>query len=221
MYFEGTLMESLVAQVQHFKQWASKYSPDDRYGEWECDYPDWVHLYKAVLDFVATHLSINEWSTEHLHLVLYALARDNECQHIAKQLREYYPGILIQLASLSIKLGEPDAKWQLAKELGQIQLDEVKTETILIELAEDSDEYVRRQALMSLARIKSKFAESLAIKIWHMSHENQEWSRMAVLWCLNKIDSSHFETLRLEAELDSRSYLSEYAKKARQREFEL
>jgi HEAT repeat protein len=213
-------MEKLVAQVRHFKQWASDYLPSDRYGEWECDYPDWVNLYKAVLEFIATHPSISEWSTEDIHLVLYALARDNECQYIAEQLRECYPENLIQLAAQSIELGEPDAKWQLAEELGWLQLDKAKTEAILIELAHDSDEYVRRRALMALARIKSEFAEDLALKIWHQSHENQEWSRMAVLWCLNEIDSSRFEALCLEAELDSRPYLSEYAKKARQRNFE-
>jgi len=65
---------------------------------------------------------------------------------------------------------------------------------------------------MALARIKSGFTENLALKIWHQFHKNQEWSRMAVLWCLNEINSSYFETFRLEAESDSRSYLSEYAK---------
>ena len=214
-------MEELIHQVQRFKQWASKYSSSERYGEWECDYPDWIDLYRAVQEFLATYKLIGEWSLESLDLVLYALARDNECQHIANQLRDEYPDALIQLAKLSIKLGEPDAKWQLAKELGELPLNKAKTETILVELAHDSDEYVRRQSLMSLAKIKSEFTESLVLKSWYQSHENQEWSRMAALWCLNKIDSPHFEGLRLDAEIDSRSYLSEYAKKARQKDFKL
>jgi hypothetical protein len=205
-------MEELFTQVQNFKQWASEYFPEDRYGEWECDYPDWQCLYKAVLDFITTHQSINKWSTEHLELVLYALARDNECEYIATELRECYPEILIELAILSIKFGERDARWQLAQELGQLQLETEKIEIILNEFANDSDEYVRRHALMALARIKSGFTENLALKIWHQFHKNQEWSRMAVLWCLNEINSSYFETFRLEAESDSRSYLSEYAK---------
>ena len=209
-------MKNLFNQVQDFKQWASNYFPENRFGEWELDYPDWECLYKVVLDFLATHQSINEWSTEDIDLVLYALARDNECQHIASQLCECYPDTLIQLAMLSIKLGEPDAKWQLAQELGQVQLETEKIEIILVELAHDSDEYVRRQALMALARIKSGFTEDLVLKSWHQPHENQAWSRMAVLYCLNEINSSHFESLRLEAELDSRPHLSEYAKKARQ-----
>ena len=214
-------MKELINQVQHFKHWASKYSSSERYGEWECDYPDWIKLYKTFLEFIATYSSISEWSPELLDLVLYTLARDNECQHIANQLREDYPEVLIQLAALSIKLGEPDAKWQLAQELGKLPSSKAETETILVELAHDSDEYVRRQALMSLAKIKSEFTESLVLKSWYQPHENQEWLRMAALWCLNKINSPHFEALRLDAEIDSRSYLSEYAKKSLQKDFKL
>lgn len=214
-------MKELINQVRYFKQWASEYAPNERYGEWEVDYPEWIHLYKAISEFVASYSSISEWSAEQLQLVLYILARDNECQNIAKELSKSYPETLIQLARVSIELGEPDAKWQLAKELSQIQSEKAKIEEILVALAHDSDEYVRRQALISLARIKSKFTENLALKIWYQSHENQQWSRMAVLWCLNRIDSSHFDPLRLEAELDSRPYLSEYAKKARQKDFNL
>lgn len=213
-------MAKLVSQVQHFKQWASEYLLGGHSGEWECDYPDWEYLYKAVLDFIATHPLISEWSTEHLHLVLYALARDNECQYIAEQVRECYAEMLIQLATLSIKLGESDAKWQLAEELGWVHWDKAQIETILVEFAHDSEEYVRRRALISLAQIKSEFAENLALKIWHQFHENQEWSRMAALWSLNKINSSHFESLCLEAESDPRPYLSAYAKKSRQKELE-
>lgn len=214
-------MEELINQVQRFKQWASKYSSNERYGEWECNYPNWIDLYRSVREFIATYPSIDEWPPELLDLVLYALARDNECQHIANQLCEDYPAALIQLAKLSIKLGESDAKWQLAQELGKLPSNKEKTETILIGLAHDSDEYVRRQALMSLAKIQSEFTESLVMKSWYQPNANQEWSRMAALWCLNKIDSPHFEELRLKAELDSRSYLSEYAKKARQKDFKL
>lgn len=205
-------MEDLFTQVQNFKQWASENFPNNRYGEWECEYPDWEYLYKAVLDFIATHQSINEWSTEHLDSVLYALARDNECEHIAEQLSEYYPDVLVQLAILSIKFGECDARWQLVQELGRLQLETEKIEIILNEFADDTDEYVRRHALMALARIKSDFTEDLALKNWYQFHENQQWSRMAVLWSLKEVNSSYFETFRLEAESDSRPYLSEYAK---------
>ncbi|MEN9568152.1 MAG: hypothetical protein RLZZ69_3348, partial [Cyanobacteriota bacterium] len=138
-----------------------------------------------------------------------------------KQLRNNCPESLIQLATLSIKLGEPDAKWQLAQELGELQSNTKTIETILMELAHDSSEYVRRCALISLAKIKSELTEELALNSWHQPHENQEWARMAVLWCLNKIDSPHFEVLRLKAEVDSRPYLLEYAKKARQKDFKL
>jgi hypothetical protein len=205
-------MEELFTKVQNYKQWASEYLPEDRSGEWECDYPNWQSLYKSVFDFIATNPSINNWSTEHLDSVLYALARDNECEHIAEKLRECCPNILVQLATLSIKFGERDARWQLAQELGRLTLETEKIEIILNEFADDTDEYVRRHALMALARIKSDFTEDLALKNWHQFHENQQWSRMAVLWSLQEVNSSYFETFRLEAESDSRPYLSEYAK---------
>lgn len=212
-------MTGLTSQVKCFQKWADAYPPDCRYGEWECDYPDWKSLYEAVLEFVADH-PFGEWSTEQLEAVFYALARDNECQYLAEQICERHHETLIELAAASISLGEPDAKWQLAEELGQLQSSRGRTEKILLDFSRDTDEYVRRRALMSLARIESGSVEKLALATWHQPHKNQQWSRMAVLWSLHRVGSSHLEPLLAEAELDSRPHLSAYARRVRQGQVE-
>jgi HEAT repeats len=210
----------LISQVKCFEKWADDiYLPEDRFGEWECDYPDWSSLYEAVLNFIGECL-FSEWSTEQLQAVLYALARDNDCQYIVKKISQGHPETLIELATVSINLGEPNAKWQLAAELGNIQSYEKQAEEILLDLVRDTDEYVRRRALIALARIKSEFVEDLALEIWHQSHESQEWARMAVLWSLYQVGSSALNPLLSEAELDSRPYLASYARKMRQSEVE-
>jgi len=181
-------------------------------------YPEWNALYSAVLGFVANRETIASWSSDEIEGVLYAIARNNEDEQLAPDIRELNPAILVELARASLQTGEADGKWQLAKQLGQLGRRDGEEVVLLKQFASDENEYVRRQALSALATLGSPDVEALALEAWHRPHENQQWTRMMVLWCLHKVGSSQLNSLLSEAEQDSREYLREYAQRLRRDE---
>jgi hypothetical protein len=212
-------MTALMLEVARFQQWAKAYPPGARFGEWECNYADWAPLYEAVLVFVRTR-PFESWSAEELEAVLYAIARDNESQHLVGQIREGHAECLVPLAEAAVEMGEPDAKWQLAEELGDLGQAGGEAERLLVRLAGDGAEYVRRKAGQALARIGSASAEEVALAAWHRPDECQQWARMMALWCLHRVASPHLTRLLDDAERDERPYLSAYAKRIRNGEIE-
>jgi hypothetical protein len=210
----------LMSEVAQFQDWAAAYPPERRGGEWECDYDQWPNLYDAVLEFVDAR-PFSSWSAEELRAVLYAVARDNEIEHLAHEIRSLSTATLLALAAAAVEIGEPDAKWQLAEELGRIEEASAEAERLLLTLARDENEYVRRRSLAALARLGSLALEELALAAWQRPDENQQWARMMVLWCLHRVGSPHLEPLLTEAEQDERPNLSNFAKKVRRGEVDL
>ncbi|MBL8798241.1 MAG: HEAT repeat domain-containing protein [Planctomycetia bacterium] len=153
--------------------------------------------------------------------MLFVIARDNENEAIAQEIRTRFPDTLIGLAPLAVTQGEPDARWQLADQLGRIASPNSSVDSSLLAFAEDEHEYVRRRALMALARRGSPAVEELARRAWTLPVEEQEYSRMAALWSLHRIDSPILGPLLDEAERDHRQYLSAYARKVRRGEVDL
>jgi len=131
-----------------------------RYGEWECDYPHWGEIYDAFRAVVATSHAVH-WSAELVSETLYALARDNESETIAETLP---PAALRVVAEQAFVNSEPDARWQIASKLGDV--DVLDREALLLRLVEDHDEYVRRRALGSLVRIGSSHVTEVALREW-------------------------------------------------------
>ncbi len=211
--------EALKAEVDRFRQWAEGYPVEQRSGEWECDYEEWGRLYEVVLDFVASQ-PVDSWTAEQMDAVLYTIARDNEMGNIVSILGERHPAILCLLAVAAVEHGEPGARWQLAVELGKSTPFSADLEALLLKMAGDEDEYVRRRALMVLARFNSQHTEQLALAAWYQAHEHQQWARMAALWSLHRIQSLALEPLRVEAEADPRPYLSDFAQRIRRGEIE-
>jgi HEAT repeat protein len=208
-------MAELLTEVNRFKKWADAYPPGPRSGEWECNYPDWEPLHAAVLEFLNCR-PVVAWSAQEREAVLYTLARDNEIQYLAREIRKRGPATLLRLAQEATRTGEGDAKWQLAEQLGQLQTDGSAAEPILLQLAGDENEYVRRRALMALARLGSSAVEELGLREWQRPHEDQQWMRMAVLWSLHRVGSPLLPGLLEEAERDSRTYLRDFAERVRQ-----
>jgi hypothetical protein len=197
----------LITEVDRFRAWADAYPHAGQYGEWECDYTEWPALYEAVFQFVAGR-PFESWSDAEVRAVLYALARDNEMQHLSREFRKRHPELLEPLAREALDVGERDDSWQLAVELGSIG---IGGEQLLLELARDRHEYVRRRALESLARIGSPAVAELALAMWHRPDEDQEHARMMVLHCLELVGSPQLESLLAEAERDARQYLRGFA----------
>jgi hypothetical protein len=206
-----------MLEVARFQLWAGAIPPECRHGEWECDYDHWDGLYTAVLGFVDA-VPFRSWTPEQVQAVLFAVARDNEMQHLAGEIRARHPETLVALARAAVGLGERDAKWQLAEELGQLGQGGGDAERVLVAWSRDEEEYLRRRSLQALARLGSPAVEELALEEWGRPGENQQWSRISILWCLHRIGSPHLPPLLAAAERDERPYLSAFAKKVRQGE---
>ncbi|MCW3051984.1 MAG: hypothetical protein JWN14_1154 [Chthonomonadales bacterium] len=207
----------LLSEVALFQQWAEATFPKGGFGEGEWEYPAWDRFWPAVLEFVAA-CPFSSWSQEELKAVLYALARDHEDEIIADELREKFPDVLLPLTRAAIEFGEKDARWQLAHQLGQLDATGGEPEQMLLALAHDEEEYVRRRALQALARRGSAAVEPLALEMWEREDPHQEWSRMMALSCLQRVGSQKLEPLLTEAERDVRPYLRARAEKIRRGE---
>jgi HEAT repeat protein len=199
--------EQLRLAVQSFRTWADTIFPAERSGEWEMEYDDWENLHlaaKAVL-----RCDSGAWDGETKELLLFAIARDNEFEFIVNQLNEHQ---LVMLAEASIHSDQRDAKWQLAVCLGRFPL-ATGLERILLALADDADEYVRRRALMVLADVGSPCSESLALNAWE---SGEEYQRMACLHVLQRLNSPHLPAYLALAEQDGRQYLVGAAQRFRE-----
>ncbi len=212
-------MPDLLTEVARFQSWAEAFPLEQRSGEWECLYQEWALLYAAVRHLLSTRL-LADWSQAELAAVLYAVARDNEDQILAHQIGVQYPQLLLPLAEAASESGEPEAKWQFAQELGQATAPADSVEPLLLIFSQDGSEYVRRQALCSLARIGSPAVETLALSEWQRPDDSQQWMRMMVLWCLHRVKSSHLDGFLRQAEQDERPYLSAYARRVSHGEVE-
>ena len=202
----GITIMSINAEVNKFKNWANDYPERERSGEWECDYNDWDALYKSVLDFLLSSQDC-EWTDSEINDLLYALARDNEMEYLAKELARD-TNRLLKLAFYAIQSSESDAKWQLAVQLGVAGCPKEDAESLLLHFVEDENEYVKRRTLLSLGILKSSKAESLAERAWATGHEYQ---RIAALWVLKYIASSKLPEYLQRAKKDGRKYVIQNA----------
>ena len=196
----------LLPEVERFRAWAAEHTAGPHSAEWECDYPDWENLYAAVLGFVATR-PIGTWSTEELDAVLYSVARDNEDHYLSEEIADRHPALLLDLAEAAVPADEAEGKWQLAYELGQSEREPERRDAVLLKLARDENEYVRRRSLGALTRVKAATTEAVALEAWAHPDVYHEYSKMMALTALAYIGSSHLEHYLMEAERDTRQYL--------------
>jgi hypothetical protein len=121
--------------------------------EWETNYSDWGALYSAV----QAELSLaGNLSVETTNLLLYVLARDNECETVADMLAEA-PAVFTQLIEAGMEYPDSDARWQLASRLPRA-LGEAARRPLAV-LRADPDEYVRRRATFALAELTASHEE--------------------------------------------------------------
>jgi hypothetical protein len=140
----------LRTQVERFKSWATSLSKGGPlYGEWEMEYPHWEELYRAASDLLLSDPF--EWDQELKNVLLYAIARDNEAELIIGSLSRIQ---IDALASSLLTCIEPDAKWQIAEQIGKQPLNEARR-TVLLALASEENEYVRRRAINVLTTLSA------------------------------------------------------------------
>jgi hypothetical protein len=198
------VLGQLQAEVVRFRAWADTYPAGRRSGEWETEYPHWEALRAAFATFIDT-TSYHDWSEDAIQLLLYAVARDNEVEELAHLLGEH-PCALIFLADQGLQAAERDAAWQLASQLGTLDL--LQAEPLLVRYVEHADEYVRRRALLALGRLGSSQVEALAAKAWDSGEESQ---RIAALCALEDVGSSRIREYAARDEALSTPGLARYA----------
>jgi len=208
--------QSLQQQTARFRSWAAAYPYGEKRSEWECDYDAWSDLYTAFQSFLEEN-PFDTWSDEQTGTLLYVLARDNEMGFsagLASKIAKY-PRRLLHLAATSLQCEEYDAKWQIARQLGNLHGHASEAEPLLLSLFQDADEYVRRNALMALGRLECSLVEGLVEAAWSRPDEWQEYQRMGVLDALYNIRSLQLEKYLARADEDGRQHLAGYAAKIR------
>jgi hypothetical protein len=171
------MLMDLKTEVAKFKKWAVS-EPQD-YGEWEMDYPEWSAVYTAVEETLSQPI-LNDGDVS---LLLYILARDNECEFILDMLGDA-PEHGLRLAEAAFSCLERDARWQAAVFLGRRSENEAKD--LLRQFINDEDEYVRRRALLAISQHDSVFAEETA---WQWIDSPHDFSRLAALSVLQDLQS--------------------------------
>jgi HEAT repeat protein len=191
---------AFASEVAKFRQWAG--SLQERFAEWECNYPNWLEFYTAAEVFLNTSQD-RQLTTDELELLLYALARDNESEHILALL-EREPKIAMQVAVAALTYGEPDARWQAAVLLGGMAT--VDAKALLYNFFDDNVEYVRRRALLAAAKNAPAMAETVASK-WISSPD--DYSRLAALTVLDDLQSPRLEAALAQLRDDPFVYVRE------------
>ncbi len=201
----------LKREIKKFKEWSENFAsiPEiNRVGEWELLYENWDKLNDLMCEFLKT-INYRDWSEEELRTVLYFIARDNENEIFIDTIVESQPNALEFLAFNSFNFGEPNAKWQIAINLDKIT-DRKNAQLLLEKYLNDENEYVRRRALMTLAKFSHHNLERFCAEAWESQNEYQ---RIAVLHSLKISKSRELETYIQLAIEDGRKYLIMNAKK--------
>lgn len=203
--------QTLEREITEFQTWADGLSEDDRLTEaWEQGYREWHRLHRAFAEF-ASVTSCAHWTTEMIHLLLYALARDEDTGYLARMVAKN-PENLLCLAEHAVTAAEPEAKYQLAAAIGRLKLRSPRAESILLQFAHDEDDYVQRWGLMSLADIESPSVTELVSAAWNTGDEHM---RIGVLHALRTINAHQLEDYLRQAEADGREYIVGFANKIR------
>lgn len=208
----------LHTKVQMFKIWAETNYPekteDNDNGEW-CFCSEFDEMYSAAVDMiqknpatVATDQIISD--------LLYAIARDNECESIS-QVLEHYNDWFSLLCQKCLQSPYTNAKWQLAIKLRNYSgNDDLKD--LIFEFLSAGDEYTKRMALQSLAFIYPEQAEKYAIKFWNRNiYKYDEYQKIMVLHVLYQIKSSYLNDYLETAEKSDYEYLKMNAEEIRKK----
>ena len=200
--------KELHIKVDAFKIWAKINHPeiteDNDNGEW-CFCDEFEKMYVYALN-VIQKCPVSNATNQMIDDLLYAIARDNECEIIVQVLGDYNEWFEL-LCRNSLKAPYTNAKWQFAKRLKDYKGDD-DLKKIIFEFLSTGDEYTERLALQSLAYIYPEQAEKYAIEFWNRNkYEYDEYQKIMVLHVLYQIHSTNLETYLKMAENSCYEYL--------------
>jgi HEAT repeat protein len=144
--------------------------------------------------------------------VLEVLARDDECQQLARTVPPRRRGRVGPRGP-----GRRPGRGPLAarRRAGRPGVDGADAAAELALLADDPDEYVRRRAVQSLARRGAPVAEAPRVREWTTASPALPWTRMNALWCLHHLGSPALAALLAEADRDPDPLVRDYATRVR------
>lgn len=171
-------------EVLRFRDWAR--TNQDTFRGWECCYKHWDWLYAEARRAIWS-LNNESVADDVESDLLYAIARDYEGENIRRFLAKS-PVSLEVLAQRAVAYDDPDARWQIALSVADARLPNAAE--LIRPFLTDSDEYVRRRALMAIAPFSPAEAESIAIA---NLNDEFEYSRIAALHVLHRVGSSRLE----------------------------
>ncbi|MDE5763919.1 MAG: hypothetical protein K2I00_03030 [Ruminococcus sp.] len=202
----------LHLKVNAFKIWAKTNYPeiteDNDNGEW-CFCDEFDEMYESALSIIQKSSASN--ATEQIiNDLLYAIARDNECENIVEVLVDYDDWFAL-LCRYSLKSPYTNAKWQFAVKLKNYKCSN-DLKDLIFEFLSTGDEYTERLALQSLAYIYPEQAEKYAVEFWNRNkYEYDEYQKIMVLHVLYQIHSPNLKLYLEMAENLNYKYLKENA----------
>ena len=210
--------KELHTKVLLFKKWAETNYPeineDNDNGEW-CFCAEFDEMYSAAVDMI-TENSATVADEQIINDLLYAIARDNECENI-KEILEKHDDWFSLLCRSCLHSTYTNAKWQFSKALENYSgNDDLKN--LVFEFLSTGDEYTERMALKSLASIDPIQAEKYALKFWNREiYEHDEYQKIMVLHVLYQIRSVHLDNCLEIAEKSGYKYLRMNAEEIREK----
>ena len=208
----------LHIKVNAFKSWTKSNYPeiteDNDNGEW-CFCDEFDEMTSYALSIIQECPTANA-TKQIIDDLLYAIARDNECETIIDELTAHNEWFSL-LCRHSLKAHYTNAKWQFVKNLcnynGNDNIHELVYDFLTVE-----DEYTERLALKALADIYPEKAEEYAIDFWNRKkYKNDEYQKIMVLHVLYQIRSPKLYYYLEIAEHSNYEYLKINAQEIREK----
>lgn len=190
--------EKLYKEIELFKKWA-----DENYPDWseENDNGDWVmeeqshfrEMCDAVMEIIKTR---DPYEDDEImaNAVLFAIARDNECEQIISELAKHENWFEL-LAEKSICSKYINAEWQFAGHLNEcVSCDR----ELYFQFVRSENEYTSRLALRSMSKIMPETAEKYAVEFWNrgkypLGSFEDEYQKIMALSVLYETGSAKLE----------------------------
>ncbi|MHA6484090.1 HEAT repeat domain-containing protein [Paenibacillus sp. strain BS8-2] len=169
--------------MNYYNEFVSWSRTVDHINDWETDYPHWMELINAFDIFLQTN-NYEHCSQEIIDAFLYLIGRDNEREYLVELLIEH-PNFLVHLANRGLHYPDHDTRWQLVYYVSKLSDTNQEIEELVRSYWQDSNEYVRRRALLALGSMKSKYAEELALEAYSTGYEYQRIAALEVLHMIN------------------------------------
>lgn len=214
----------LAKLVEKYRQWLSDNYTSEQITQLLVDnpgYPNWWEI-EAFFKELFENLNVQSLDEDDLKNIFYLIAKSEENGRILawfsrgeqlSALTHLEQKEFVKLAKALIKIHDvelAEAKHQFAASFSKFDKLTQEIEEILLSFYADQDEYTKRQALMSLAKLGYPDIKKLLTISWTMV--NEEHHKMACLYIIDKYlkDEQLMKQYLLTADKESGTDLAKY-----------